>query len=235
MNIFFNWVQTLKWSVSPLSLTTYGIPSGELCPAKFVFNMWNGSWSNKNSKKTARFHENLRGKRFEIQTLQSMTLWVRWFLNIMFVGDLLWQICLHWVRGTRFDQVWLNGVSCFNYYHLQERRWRSQINIAPQPFFSHLFGVVANHPSGCKAQIPRRAWVLWWRKGVSQRVPCHEAWKMMRWSGGSPRHFLGMWGVYPISLSLTPFNGTFLRWHSYFNFKGFEIRMHFCVQVSHFE
>ena len=129
LNIFFNWVQTLKWSVSPLSLTTYGIPSGELCPAKFVFNMGNGSWSNKNSKKTARFHEILRGKRFEIQTLQSMTLWVRWFLNIMFVGDLLWQICLHWVRGTRFDQVWLNGVSCFNYYHLQERRWRSQLSL----------------------------------------------------------------------------------------------------------
>ena len=91
--------------------------------------------------------------------------------------------------------------------------------------------MVANHPSGCKAQIPRRAWVLWWRKGVSQRVPCHEAWNMMRWSGGSPRQeFFGH--VRGVSLSLTPFKELFTMTHSYFNFKGFEIRIPFFVFKS---
>jgi len=37
-----------------LSLTTYGIPSGELCPAKFVFNMA-GAGATKTARKQPGF------------------------------------------------------------------------------------------------------------------------------------------------------------------------------------
>lgn len=111
-----------------------------------------------------------------------------------------------------------------------------KVSISFQPPF---WGGGYSHPSGRKGPDPGQSVSSLLTNGSMFESSLSR--KHGNWWGeaedrhGSPRRiFLACEGVN--SLSLNPLQGNFFTMtHSYFNFKGFEIRTHFCVQVNHEE